>query len=252
MKKKNILAILTARKKSKSVKKKNLIKINSNPIFLKSIIAAKKAKNIDNVICTTDDPTIKKISTKYKFTIIHRPENLSGDNASHLKTIQHALLEFEKISNKKFDIIVLLLGNVVGINSRILDESINLLKSYDSVVSVSEFSMFNPLRAFLFKNKNFNTFLDSKKIKKFKKSNDKKSAGKIYFCNGNFWIFKRDNLFNKKKQKPPFPWLGLKIRPYIQDTFFEIDAPWQIKNQLDFVKKYKGEIKNRKKLTRFL
>lgn len=240
--KKKIIAIQTARANSKSVKKKNLIKINGEEIFLKSLKSAIKCKKINNVVCSTDDKKIISLSKKYKYDIIKRPKNLRGDRASHLEAIKHALLASEKKYNTKFDIIVLLLGNVVGISSKALDQALKKIKDNDSVVSVSKFNMFNPLRAYNINSKGkLETFKQLSNIKSKINANDKNTMGDIFFCNGNFWIFKRSNLFVKSKQQPPFPWLGKKIIPFKQKTFFEIDAQWQVSIVKEFSNSFKEE-----------
>lgn len=243
--KKNILAIQTARAGSKSVKKKNLIRINKIPIFLHSLKAAINCKSIDKVVCSTDDKQIISLSKKYKYDIIKRPKSLCGDKASHFEAIRHALLASEKNYKTKFDIIILLLGNVVGINSEVLKEGIKKLKNNDSVVSVSKLNMFNPLRAFYVDiNQNLQTFINSSKnyvLKKTVNKNDKNALGDVFFCNGNFWILKRSNLFDKTKQTPPFNWLGKKIIPYKQGPFFEIDDKWQVEAVKKMSKSFKGE-----------
>lgn len=243
--KNKILAIQTARANSKSVKKKNLIKIDNEPIFLKSLKSAINCKEIDKVVCTTDDKIIASYSKKFNFDAIKRPKSLTGPNASHLLTIKHALLETEKKYKCKYDIVVLLLGNVVGISAKALSQGIKKLKNNDSVVSVSKFNMFNPLRAFSENsNKLIKTSIDPKNINNSKKknSNDKNVLGDIYFCNGNFWIMKRSNFFIKSKQIPPFPWIGRKIVPFKQKTFFEIDDVWQTDFLKKFSKSFKEEI----------
>ena len=243
---KKILAIQTARAGSKSVKKKNLIKINGRPIFLHSLKSAIDCKIIDKVVCSTNDKEIIKLSKKHKYDIIKRPKCLCGDKASHFETIKHALLEAEKKSQHKFDIVILLLGNVVGVNSKVLSQAISKLKDNDSVVSVSKFNMFNPLRAFYVNEKGtLQTFINSNRYKKTKKilnKNDKNAFGDIFFCNGSFFILKRSNFFIKSKQQPPFNWIGKKIMPFKQDTFFEIDDNWQIDTVKKMAKSFKEEI----------
>jgi len=239
-----IIAIQTARANSKSVKKKNLIKIDGKPIFLKNLKSALLSKKIDKVVCSTDDKYIIRLSKKYKYDIVERPKYLRGDNASHFETIKHALLKSEKKYKVKFDIVVLLLGNAVGNSTKVLNEAINKLKNNDSVVSVSKFNMFNPFRAFYInKSKKLFSVIDSQKIKKYNNilnKNDKNAFGSVYFFNGSFFIINRSNFFIKSKQKPPFIWMGKKVIPYVQNTFFEIDDNWQI----DVVKKmYKSNKK---------
>jgi N-acylneuraminate cytidylyltransferase len=169
---KKILAIQTARANSKSVKKKNLIKINNEPIFLKSLKAAINCKDIDKVVCTTDDEVIANYSKKYNYTAIKRPKSLRGPNASHLLTIKHALIETERKDKCKYDVVILLLGNVIGVSAKALSQAIKKLKNNDSVVSVSKFNMFNPLRAFSEDGRNLiKTSIDPKYIFKTKNRN---------------------------------------------------------------------------------
>ena len=238
---KNIIALQTARAGSKSIIKKNIIKIRNKPLFLYPLIAANKCKLINKVYCSTDDKVIKKYSQKFNYKIIDRPKSLSGDKANHLTVMRHAIKVIEKKNKRKIDIIIILLGNAIGLDNKTLTEAIKLLKNNDCVASVSQFNMFNPYRAFI-KKKLLRTFLPQKLMKNKNNTNDKNTLGNIYFCNGNFWVCKRENFFMKKKTKQ-FPWMGNKIVPYIQNTFLELDSKWQ----LDYVKKslslFKGKIK---------
>ena len=115
---------------------------------------------------------------------------------------------------------------------RVIDRAVEFLidhPEYDSVQTVSEFNMFNPFRSFVVKNNELETYMDQEKIADatvLKNINDKKSAGDIYFANGSFFICRRDILM-KKIGKLPFPWLGNKIKPWIQPVTMEIDAYWQ-------------------------
>ena len=73
------------------------------------------------------------------------------------------------------------------------------------------------------------TYMDQDRISsgtKIRNVNDKNSAGDIYFANGSFFICRRDILM-KKEGFLPFPWLGFKIKPWIQEVTMEIDAYWQ-------------------------
>ena len=150
--------------------KKNLIKVNGIPLYLRSILAAKNCKFISDVYCSTDDKFIIRNSNKFDYKIIKRPRKLAGSHSSHLEVMQHAIrfIEFEK--NCKIDIVVMLLGNTVGPSSKSLEEAIKILNDNDCVASVSKFNMFNPLRALKVKDKILKTFIPQEKIsnKKFK------------------------------------------------------------------------------------
>ena len=72
--------IVTARKNSKSIIRKNTVKINGKELIKYSFDEIIKLKKIiKKTIVTTDDPLIKKITKKYKFETLHRDAKLSGD-----------------------------------------------------------------------------------------------------------------------------------------------------------------------------
>jgi CMP-N-acetylneuraminic acid synthetase len=166
------------------------------------------------------------------YKIIPRPEDLAGDNSSHHDVMIHGLTEIERMEREDVDILVILLGNSLGAEHDVLDEAVQFLidnPDYDSIQSVSEFNMFNPFRAFTVDNDLLKTCMSQNAISsasKISNVNDKNSAGDIYFANGSFFICRRDVLM-KKEGLLPFPWLGYKIKPWIQDVTMEIDAYWQ-------------------------
>jgi len=236
-----ITALQTARSGSKSIPKKNLLEINGDPLFAHSIKAATNCSLINSVWCSTDDEVIKSLSKTYNFNVIDRPKNLCGDNDSHLDAMRHGVTIIEDNIGKQ-DVIVLLLGNVSGIDSKCLTEAITMLEDYDSIVSVSKQNMYNPFRAMKIIDDELDTYIPQQQIKNSNiPINEKNSAGDIYYCNGNLWITKRDVLF-QDDNKLPYQWLGKRIRHYIQDVFLELDAPWQ----RDYVEKsskhFKGKL----------
>ena len=131
LKMKNIVALQTARTGSKSIIGKNIIRVNNKPLFLYPLIAAKKCRLIDKIYCSTDDKVIKNYSKKFKYLVIDRPRLLCGDKANHLSVMKHAIKIIEKKEKKKIDIIVILLGNAVGLDGKTLAEAIKLLKNND-------------------------------------------------------------------------------------------------------------------------
>ena len=119
---KKIICISTARKNSQSVKNKNLIKIDNIPMLYHNIFNALKIKEID-VVALTTDIKIKKINDK-KFTYVKRPKKLSHNKSSHKETIIDCLEKIEKKFNKKYDYIVLILGNSIGAKKTDLSKAI--------------------------------------------------------------------------------------------------------------------------------
>lgn len=227
-----VFGILTAREGSKSVRNKNIIDVDGMPLFYHNVLEANKTKNIEKLYITTNSEFIKNYDTSYE--VIARPEYLCTDDASHHETMIHAIEAIEKKENCKADIVVILLGNANGATAYDLDKSIEILKSnnqFDSVLSISEFNMFNPFRAYrVDDNGLLDTIMSQEQIIKTsvnRNINDKKSAGNCYFFNGAFMVCRRDSIL-KKEGKLPFPWLGNNIYPYVMDVVMELDAPWQV------------------------
>lgn len=228
----NVYALQTARAGSKSVKSKNTMLFDDKPLFQHPVEKALKSKLIKHVYISTDIYYIKRNPDNLPYKIISRPQELAGDDSSHHDVMIHGINEIEVLEDEKVDILVILLGNSLGAEHRELDEAVQFLidnPSYDSVQSVSEFNMFNPFRAFTVDDDLLKTYLSQDTIaqgSKISNINDKNSAGDIYFANGSFFICRRDVLM-KKQGMLPFPWLGHKIKPWVQNVTMEIDAYWQ-------------------------
>ena len=93
-----ILCTICARKGSKGLKNKNLLKINNKTLIQHTYEIAKKTKLFDKIIITTD---YKNILTKYKFfdLSIKRPKKFANDKSSKIDAIKHALI----VSENKFN-----------------------------------------------------------------------------------------------------------------------------------------------------
>ena len=62
--KRKVLCVIPARKGSKGLKNKNIKKLGKTPLIAWSILAAKKCKEIDEIIVSTDSVKISKIYIK--------------------------------------------------------------------------------------------------------------------------------------------------------------------------------------------
>lgn len=103
------IAIICARGGSKGLKMKNLRELDGLPLIGRVIEHAKQANCIDTILVTTDDEDIAKVAKDYGAEVpFLRPSELSGDLSTTEETLKHALIEYEKISNKHFEIGVFL------------------------------------------------------------------------------------------------------------------------------------------------
>ncbi len=181
-----VLVIIPARKGSKRLKKKNILKLNKKPLVQITIEFAKKLKNIFDIIVSTDDPEVIKISRKLKVKVpFLRPAKLSSDNATSYSVCAHAINFYEK-KYSSIDAILLLQPTSPFRSKKSIEsiiENFNKIKS-KSVVSVQKLKL-NPLTLIKKKsNKNY-YFL--------------KNKNNIFKINGNFYLIEK-NLFLKKKK----------------------------------------------------
>ena len=145
-KNKRLLAIIPARGGSKGIKLKNLKKINKISLIGHVSKIVKKIKFIDLSLVSTDHPKIIKEAKKYNLKILfRRPKKLSGDKIGDFSVIKHTLLNAEKKTNLKYDIILFLqptspLRKVKDIK-KVLE--IIVKKRYDSVWSISPINFKN-------------------------------------------------------------------------------------------------------------
>lgn len=120
-KNKKIVAFIPARKGSKRLKNKNLLKINGLHLFQHSIEIAKKSKYIDDIIVSTDSAEILKLAHQSGCVANElRPDYLSDDNS---RIIDAMLYELNMLNNK-YDAIVLLQPTYPYRTTEMLDQAI--------------------------------------------------------------------------------------------------------------------------------
>lgn len=87
-----ILALIPARSGSKSIKDKNIRKINGKPLLSFSIEHALSSKKINRTIVSTDSKKYAKIAKNYGAEVpFIRPIEISGDFATDLEVFVHTL-----------------------------------------------------------------------------------------------------------------------------------------------------------------
>ena len=145
----NILGVTLARGGSKGIRNKNLSKINGKPLIYFTIKEAIKSKKITNYIVSTDSKKIKIIAQKFNAkTPFTRPKKFSGDKSSSASALKNALIECEKIYNKKFDYIVELMATNPLKSVKDIDNVIKILlkNKADSVIAVNQLFDHHPAR----------------------------------------------------------------------------------------------------------
>jgi len=193
--KKNIIGIILARKNSKRIKNKNLVKLNNKPIISYSIECLKESKLLKNIFISSDCKEIKKLSKKYNVDCIDRPKNLCNDSSTSEKALIHSI----KLINKKLpvDTIVFLQptspNRPIGVIDRALKKF--FLKKADSLFSSSNFvnHIWEKKNNIL---KPINYDYKKRKMDQTKKSQINEN-GSFYIFNAKKFMFYKNRLFGK-------------------------------------------------------
>lgn len=134
---KKVLAFIPARKGSKRLKNKNMLKINNIPLFQYSVEVAKKSKYIDDILVSTDSEEI--LSLAHSLGCIKnelRPDELSQDTS---RIIDAIIYEIEKNNLKDYSAVVLLQPTSPYRKETILDSAIRkYFETETSLITVVE------------------------------------------------------------------------------------------------------------------
>ena len=133
------IVIIPARKGSKRIKNKNLLKIKNKPLFNYTLEAAISCKKISKIIVTTNIKKLLKKNTN-KIFYVKRPEYLCKDNCSTESAMTHAMDTLKILFKDKSSNVVLLQPTSPLRNSRDISNAITNYKKnkYDSLFSAYE------------------------------------------------------------------------------------------------------------------
>ncbi len=183
MKQEDTLYIIPARKNSKRLKNKNLLRLGNKKLIERTIEFSLKISKSSNIYLSTDSREIQKIGRKYGIYCPNmRPSHLSNSNSKSSDVCIHAIHTFEKKKKIKIKNIVLLQPTSPFRSLKLYHQTFNLFKkNYKSTVTVS------PLN----NNKIINN--SGKTLKMF----TNKNSG-LYEINGNLYIILANELKKKK------------------------------------------------------
>lgn len=94
---KKIIAVIPIRSGSKGIIDKNIMDFNGKPLVIWTIEQAKKVKEIDKIIVSTDSDLYAKIVWKYAndIEIIMRPKEISKDDSLDIDCFKHVLKQLK-------------------------------------------------------------------------------------------------------------------------------------------------------------
>jgi CMP-N,N'-diacetyllegionaminic acid synthase len=187
------IAIIPARKGSKSIKNKNRLKINGQNLVDRTLEFCKKSKCFDYICLTTDDNFFLK--NKKKIFIIKRLKKISSNKTSLNKVVMDVLKQFKNKYNFLPENICLLQPTSPFRDYKNFKHEFRKLKKFERVFSISKID--DTISNIFYFEKKRKIFFKKKRI------DNKQQDKKIFHLDGNFFIFKTKlflknrNIFNK-------------------------------------------------------
>ena len=88
--------MIPARAGSKTIKDKNIKRINNKPLIYFTLSFAKKIKDFKKIIFSSDSKKYLNIASKFGKFYLHKKKNTAADKATDLDVFKEFLIEYEK------------------------------------------------------------------------------------------------------------------------------------------------------------
>ncbi|MFE9392173.1 cytidylyltransferase domain-containing protein [Streptomyces sp. NPDC006784] len=102
-----VLAVIPARGGSKGVAAKNLAPVAGVPLVARAARECLAARNITDVVVSTDDPAIAEAARSAGAEVVDRPADLAGDLASSETAVLHAMDVYEERHRRPLQTVLL-------------------------------------------------------------------------------------------------------------------------------------------------
>ena len=239
-----VYALLTGRGNN-TLKDKNVLDCLGYPVLYYPANAARHAKTISKMFCSSDDSKILYEAEKLGHEPIKRPAELALPTSQHVDCIMHALKVIEERIGLP-DILVVTLANNVTIKSEWIDECVHMMEqdmTISAVVPVYEDNDHHPLRA--------KTVDENGRLQMYEKgvsgkiSTNRQDLPVCYFLSHNFWVLNVEVLLKSKGEgQQPWGFMGNNIAYYPIEESIDIHKTidlyiakeWIKENYTDFDK----------------
>ena len=221
--KSRVLAIIPARGGSKGLLGKNTLPLCGKPLIAWSIEQALACSEIDTVIVSTDSQSIADVSESYGAEIpFIRPDELSGDMASSIDVVIHAI-EHMKEQGLEYDLVALLEPTSPLRESNDISGAINyLLKTQDveSVVGVSLVEGTHPSYLYRKEGEFLRPYLEV-----YTGSNlRRQDLDNLYFLEGSVYVSRIDSMYARRSfyHEATAPWVVPRYKSYEVDELADL------------------------------
>ncbi len=227
-----IAALLLGRERSSGFPGKNLYPVLGRPLMEYPLLAAVHSPSVDEVYVSTDSEKIKDIARKNKAAVIDRPAYLCTNEALGEDAFVHGY-KYIKDLGKEIELVVLLFCNAPCVLPEQIEKAIKILRekeNIDSVVTVSRYNMYSPIRARRIGEDGFlHPFIPFEAYEgKMKITCDRDSQGDVYFADVCLSVVRPRCLEDLNYGILPQRWMGQKIYPLRQWGGCDVDFEWQI------------------------
>ncbi len=231
MSEKKVAALVIGKHHSGGVPGKNYMPLLGRPMVEYPLMSAHHCARIQKLFVSTDSPVIRELGEKYAAETIDRPEDLAKAESPTEFVFEHAYAEI-RAKHGPLDYLCLMFANSPDTLPSYLEKAMSLLDkddSLDSVVSVSQYNMFTPLRARRLNDDNTTEpVLDLENLG-IPNTFDRDAMGDIFFCDFGVQVVRPERcLMDATAGSLPFRWLGHKQGAIKKDFGFDIDALWQV------------------------
>lgn len=195
-KKDKVIALIPARKGSKGIKNKNLLKINKRSLIEIAINNAKNSKYIDKIYLSSDSNKILKISYLFNNVLTHKRNKNSSNDKSTSKDVLKDFISKNKRYTSEGIILIYLQPTSPMKNHYHIDNAIKLFKKKKKNTLISCFEIDEGEKIF----KSFILDKNNNLISSFKNKNiyaNRQSFPKVLIPNGAIFIFKINKNFIK-------------------------------------------------------
>jgi CMP-N,N'-diacetyllegionaminic acid synthase len=139
MKPGSAVAVIPARGGSKGIPRKNVLPLAGKPLVVHTIEQAKESSSVTDTVVSTDDDEIAAVSEAAGATVVRRPADLSGDQATSESALIHAVRALVQQGKPQPELIVFLQCTSPIRRAGDIDAAVAMLlkKGADSLLSVS-------------------------------------------------------------------------------------------------------------------
>ena len=135
----DVCGLITARGGSKGIPRKNLRELAGKPLIAWTIEAAQRARTLDRVLVSTDDPEIAETGREWGAQVpFLRPQSLAQDDSAHIDVVRHAADWLSRHEDRCPEYIMVLPPTAPLRSAQDIDDAVELAeaKRADVVVSV--------------------------------------------------------------------------------------------------------------------